>query len=366
MRFYGSDLHHDISWTADAAGAVSATLRYDPYGTLVDHSGTSLPDFRFQGSLYDSSVDLAWVVTRWYAPALATFISEDSLLGTPADPPSRHLNAYAQGDPLDGWDPSGQFWYRVRLGNSLWKIAMKTYGAARTSWITRGNPGRVTPRNLAKQGLHTGDCIWIPYRNQRSTCLPNLARGVFYSPYASGLYERYNATLDFIFKRMVTDRAENAGDVGTWQSCPIFFQWCLPFNIAVLGAFAAQVHGGGHWDYKGPLARAIGNRKGYWTAVPGDPAPEALYYDVWTNIHYGCVGRAHGIPSDVLHAGAEQLGGVRTVSDWISNEIGIGLWDRFGTRLTKRELGDAVFTELHAYRNDPAFRWLEVRPGLPQ
>ena len=30
--------------------------------------------------------DLAWVVSRWYARSLGTFISEESLLGTPADP----------------------------------------------------------------------------------------------------------------------------------------------------------------------------------------------------------------------------------------------------------------------------------------
>jgi hypothetical protein len=40
-------------------------------------------------------------------PELGTFISEDSLLGSPEDPPGRHLYAYAQGDPIDGWDPDG-------------------------------------------------------------------------------------------------------------------------------------------------------------------------------------------------------------------------------------------------------------------
>ena len=29
---------------------------------------------------------LAYVVSRWYAPSLGTFIGQDSLLGTPADP----------------------------------------------------------------------------------------------------------------------------------------------------------------------------------------------------------------------------------------------------------------------------------------
>ncbi len=100
QRFYGTNAHHDVTWTADDTGAVSNTLRYDPWGTLTASWGSSLPDFRFQGNWLDKQTDLTWIVTRWYAPALGRFISEDSLLGDPADPPSSHLYAYASGEPV--------------------------------------------------------------------------------------------------------------------------------------------------------------------------------------------------------------------------------------------------------------------------
>jgi RHS repeat-associated protein len=109
VRFYGTNAHHDGTWTADATGAVSATLRYDPWGVLTAWTGASLPEFRFQGSWYDPTTDLAWVVARWYAPAQGQFVSEDSLLGDPADPPSRHLYAYGQGEPVTRWDPTGMY-----------------------------------------------------------------------------------------------------------------------------------------------------------------------------------------------------------------------------------------------------------------
>jgi RHS repeat-associated protein len=108
IRYYGTNAHHDTVWTASSSGTVSATLRYDPFGTLTSSTGTGLPDFRFQGSWFDTATSLQWVVTRWYAPALGRFLTEDSLLGDPIDPPSRHLYAYASGDPIDGWDPNGQ------------------------------------------------------------------------------------------------------------------------------------------------------------------------------------------------------------------------------------------------------------------
>ncbi|MEI7745139.1 MAG: RHS repeat-associated core domain-containing protein, partial [Chloroflexota bacterium] len=74
---------------------------------------------------HDTGTDLAWVVTRWYAPALGTFITEDSLLGQPRDPDSRHLYAYAQGEPVGSWDPDGRYWYKVRNGDSLEGLAMR-------------------------------------------------------------------------------------------------------------------------------------------------------------------------------------------------------------------------------------------------
>lgn len=111
IRSYGTNAHHDTVWTASSTGSVSATLRYDPWGQLTSSTGASLPDFRFQGSWHDTTTSIAWVVTRWYAPALGRFLSEDSLLGTPSDPPSRHLYAYGAGEPIGRWDPDGR-WYQ--------------------------------------------------------------------------------------------------------------------------------------------------------------------------------------------------------------------------------------------------------------
>jgi RHS repeat-associated protein len=108
LRFYGENSHHDVTWTASSTGAVSATLRYDPWGTITASTGSSLPDHRFQGSWYDVTTDLSWAVTRWYAPALGRFISEDVLLGERVDPPSQHLYAYGAGDPIGSWDPDGR------------------------------------------------------------------------------------------------------------------------------------------------------------------------------------------------------------------------------------------------------------------
>jgi hypothetical protein len=89
---------------------------------------------------------------------MGTFISEDSLLGEPRDPDSRHLYAYGGGDPVGAWDPDGKFWYKIRPGDTLWALASRFLGSgARWRAIAAVNSGRILhPRHLV-----VGTCIWI-------------------------------------------------------------------------------------------------------------------------------------------------------------------------------------------------------------
>lgn len=367
QRFYGTNGHHDVTWTANASGAVTSTLRYDPWGIGYVTSGSGT-DLRFQGSWYDAATALAWAINRWYAPDLGTFTSEDSVLGQQERPETGQLYAYGAGDPVGRTDPTGRFWHLVQKGDSIFSLALKYYGSIfKWDLITAGNPGRrITPLRLSlltpMLSSQAGKCVWIPQRNLHHECMPY--HGTTYFPYGRYLYWRYHATLSFIFDRMVADRVDGAGGVGMWSDCPIFFQWCLPFNLELSASWTAKVRPGGDWDYKAKLSAKYGGGQAYRTPIAGDPAPERLYYDVWTNIHYGYVGRAHKIPADILHAGAEQFGGARSVSDWVSNEAGIQLWDKFRTRLTRGQLADAVLSRMRSYRNDPAYFFLEVRRGL--
>ena len=107
-RYHGTNGHGDMTWLADGTGAVVATLRYDPWGNVAAASGAVLPDWRFQSSWNDTATGSSWVVTRWYAPGLGRFVSEDSLLGEPDSPDSRHLYAYVNGSPVAGFDPDGR------------------------------------------------------------------------------------------------------------------------------------------------------------------------------------------------------------------------------------------------------------------
>jgi RHS repeat-associated protein len=177
VRYYGTNGHRDTAWIADGTGAVTATVRYDPWGGIIASSGTT-PDWRFQGSWYDTSTDLQWVITRWYAPALGRFISEDTLLGEPTNPLSRHLYAYAEGDPVGGWDPDGRqtrnnsdpieaalesweyfFWIKDNFGNEaakeFYKITIFAFKQAEVWFDETKQQGREGgPQDACRH------CIW--------------------------------------------------------------------------------------------------------------------------------------------------------------------------------------------------------------
>lgn len=107
------------------------------------------------------------------------------------------------------------------------------------------------------------------------------------------------------------------------------------------------------WDLKRPLRNWLWFGHAYWTPVRGDPAPERLFYDVWSNIHYGYVGRAMGFNDWLLNWGASTFGGVNTASDRASVQLGITLWDTYGRNLTKGILAGRILALVPTYRSDP-------------
>lgn len=85
-------------------------------------------------------------------------------------------------------------------------------------------------------------------------------------------------------------------------------------NAAVaMTLWAAKVGQGMDWDHKKKIPKVIG---GVWHKQ-GD---YNYFYDIWSNIHYGYVGRAGGLSESVLSdgAGVEQIASesIRKIKDW--------------------------------------------------
>ncbi len=180
IRIYGENAHHDVTWLASSTGTVSQALRYDPWGNPRATVPSGYSPFRFQGSWFDDVTSLSWVVTRWYAQGLGRFVSEDSLLGDPIDPPSRHLYAYGQGEPIGRWDPDGRWWHKVVAGETLTSIASAFMKGGNWRLIWNRNRNRIKHPDR----IQVGWCLWItpvtarPFGND--ACEPRRAiTGIF-------------------------------------------------------------------------------------------------------------------------------------------------------------------------------------------
>ncbi|HMS43487.1 MAG TPA: polymorphic toxin type 44 domain-containing protein [Pyrinomonadaceae bacterium] len=134
---------------------------------------------------------------------------------------------------------------------------------------------------------------------------------------------------------------------------------------AALISWGLKVRQDGDWDHKPIIAQRFHPRnptgQQHWHLYN----TTLYYYDVWSNIHYGYVGKAAGFSDSVLldGAGLEQIGstllrfsrpqrdattsGLRAwddPSDRAGIEIGINLYRRFPTGLTTQNVLDAVLT----------------------
>ncbi len=103
--FLGFDLAGNLCQATDAAGAVTDTAAFDPFGRVRSATGATPIPFRFAGrfGVTGGSHGLLAMGARWYHPDLGRFLSPD---------PLRHLAGfnlypYASNNPLRWVDPSG-------------------------------------------------------------------------------------------------------------------------------------------------------------------------------------------------------------------------------------------------------------------
>lgn len=133
--------HADVTALADAAGTIKGTYYYDSWGNLLDKTGTVDNPIRYAGYQYDEESGLYYLNARYYNPANARFMSEDSVDGEENDPLSLNLYTYVKNEPIMYDDPTGHF-FNMIVG-AIVGVAM----TAVTDVVV----------NVAKRGMNTKD-----------------------------------------------------------------------------------------------------------------------------------------------------------------------------------------------------------------
>lgn len=125
--FYHFDQIGSTLALTDAAGVVTDAYAYDPYGRLVNRTGTHSQPFTFIGQYgvrqEDAGGTLYHIRARYYDAQTSRFISKDPVWPQIDDPHQLNPYQYAANQPLRYIDPSGLFFNNGltfdELGNNL-------------------------------------------------------------------------------------------------------------------------------------------------------------------------------------------------------------------------------------------------------
>lgn len=127
-------------------------------------------------------------------------------------------------------------------------------------------------------------------------------------------------------------------------------------DINALRLFINQVGYDRPWDHKAAIQRNFGD----WSLDASRGID--YYFDIWSNIHYGWIGRAAGFSEgrlldaagiaqalhdgktgDVIKAIAKSAGReLDDPKDQVAIRIGIRLWEKFGARTSSKDILDAI------------------------
>jgi RHS repeat-associated protein len=107
--FYGVDGHNNVRYLTDLNGRVTDTYDYDAYGNLISRTGTTPNNYLFSGEQFDPDLGLYYLRARYHNPDTGRFWTQDSYEGTGTDPSSLHKYTYCANNPVNAWDPSGNF-----------------------------------------------------------------------------------------------------------------------------------------------------------------------------------------------------------------------------------------------------------------
>ena len=91
----------------DATGTVQNSYGYQAFGEIDYQLGTVENKYLFTGEQYDNNIGFYYLRARFYNPGIGRFQNMDTFAGLQFEPTSLHKYLYANGNPANIIDPSG-------------------------------------------------------------------------------------------------------------------------------------------------------------------------------------------------------------------------------------------------------------------
>ena len=297
--FYLIDIIGNIVGLVDENGNIVVEYDYSSYGKVEvkkDTVGISKKDhIRYKGYIYDEETKLYYLISRYYDPEIGRFISQDSVeYIEPSSISGLNLYVYCCNDPINMYDPSGNFAISIGLLLAIGGIVGAAIGAG---------------ASVAGQYLANG-CSWENFswgQLALDTVLGGVSGMLSMSPLGLGAMVAANAGLGFV--GAVGGHLINGSDFSKGST------W-LDIGLSTgLGALVGLIGGAGALN-----AGYLNGAK----QTAGFIRAAGLYDDVLTKAVTGYY-RTPGIASNAL-----RLSGQNLVKQW--NKMVVG---QAGKALTK-------------------------------
>ena len=107
-RFYQYDGQHSTRQLTDMAAVVTDMYDFDAFGVQIFGTGTTPNNYLYGGQQLDPNIGFYYLRARYYAQATGRFLTTDPDGGNIFDPVSLHRYLYANADPVNNSDPSGE------------------------------------------------------------------------------------------------------------------------------------------------------------------------------------------------------------------------------------------------------------------
>jgi RHS repeat-associated protein len=235
-RFMVYDGHGSVRQITRGNGTELESYCYDGYGVLLQDDSESLagttPEqlsrLLYAGEYFDANAQMYYNRARWYNPYNGRFNRTDPFAGNMQDPQSLHKYLYCHANPINGIDPSGEFFIGsvVSFVAMLWTqakmLGMRTADAVRTyiqysrakQIMTAIGVGLVIGQ--AAMSYLTGgvsvelvfqDCLLIPNRKK----WPNIKFEFSYRHGVNDMFSKMSKLKISISKKKVGDLDEDIG-----------------------------------------------------------------------------------------------------------------------------------------------------------
>lgn len=110
----------------NGTGNVIGRYDYNPWGSVVRHSGSAATNLQYDGQYTDSETGYQYLRARYYDPATGQFLTAD-----PAFAATWSRHGFTGNDPLDATDATGLSWYNpFSWSPNTWKTIGEVAGVA--------------------------------------------------------------------------------------------------------------------------------------------------------------------------------------------------------------------------------------------